>query len=210
MLHNIYLFLSNGIKQYCVEGGITLLILLIGWEFGRRRASKQWRTREFLGRLNISLNAFHEGRLLIRTVLEKPIEEIFINSLATKRILAAAQQTDQDNPLLPLDPVDRWPLLNSVLNEISERFIDGQIRRELGYPIRSERFLLCLTCECHPDIKTKKVRVMLIKKQLLINLQSEEPSYESPQHALRFATLKTLRNTYFSDPSHFIEVELAL
>ncbi|MEJ7596025.1 MAG: hypothetical protein WKF77_31330 [Planctomycetaceae bacterium] len=49
---------------------------------GRWRAAQSWQKREFFNRLNISLNSLHDGKLLIRTVLEKTCEDILLNKVA--------------------------------------------------------------------------------------------------------------------------------
>ena len=55
--------------------------------------------------------------LLIRTLLEKSCEEIFLNKVAVETIVAAARKTTERNPLLPLPKEDYWYYLNAVLNE---------------------------------------------------------------------------------------------
>jgi len=59
-----------------------LAMMVVGWWIGKRRAQSAWRKKEFLDRLNVSLNSIHDGRLLIRTVLEKSCQEIFLNTVA--------------------------------------------------------------------------------------------------------------------------------
>ena len=49
--------------------------------WGRYRAGKQWAAKEFLDRIIVSLNIFADGYLKIRTVLERSVEEVFLNRL---------------------------------------------------------------------------------------------------------------------------------
>ncbi len=50
---------------------------VIGWGIGRWRSKRAWRNRNFLNRLNFSLNLLVDGKLLIRTLMEKSCEEVF-------------------------------------------------------------------------------------------------------------------------------------
>ena len=61
-----------------------LVFMILGWFFGKRRARASWAKKEFLDRLNISLNIIENGRLLIRTILEKRCEEVFLNRVAVR------------------------------------------------------------------------------------------------------------------------------
>lgn len=63
---------DHGIK-YLTAAGFTLA----GWLAARWKAARDWRKREFFNRLNVSLNALHDGQLLIRTVLEKSCRKSF-------------------------------------------------------------------------------------------------------------------------------------
>ena len=70
--------LLETIRDFARDNSMKLisaaLFTLFGWMFGRWRATRSWKRREFFNRLNISLNTIHDGKLLIRTVLEKTCE----------------------------------------------------------------------------------------------------------------------------------------
>src|SRR5262249_25380518 len=55
---------------------------LFTWWWARRRAYRQWHAKEFLDRIIVSLNIFADGFLKIRTVMEKSLDEIFLNKVA--------------------------------------------------------------------------------------------------------------------------------
>jgi hypothetical protein len=204
----------NSLRDLTMEHGVKLLtaaaFTLVGWLFGRWRASRSWKKREFFNRLNVSLNTIHEGKLLIRTVLEKTCEEVLLNSVAVDQLIKAAQKTTKQNSIIPLPKEDRWFYLNAVLNEISETFAEGLFRREAGKPCDAVRYLICLTNECDGDIRTRKVRAMVIRKESLVNLPSEVPALESPNHAIRWTTLQQLKKSYATDPADFIEAEIVI
>ncbi|MDA1230823.1 MAG: hypothetical protein O2856_08615 [Planctomycetota bacterium] len=202
------------IRDIVTEHGIKMLtaaaFTFAGLLIGRWRAAQSWKKREFFDRLNVSLNALHGGKLLIRTVLEKTCEEILLNRVAVERLIKMAQQTTRDNPLIPIPREDRWFYLNAVLNELSETFAEGLFKREAGKPHEAIRYLICLTNECDGEVRTRKVRAMVIRKDMLVNLPKDQPALESPNHAIRWKTLQHMQKAYAADSSHFIEAEIVV
>lgn len=176
---------------------------------GRRNRSL-WLQRSFLDRLNVSLNSISDGKLRIRTVLETDVESIFLNRSAAKAIADLARQTTKDDPIIPVPREDCWYYLNSVLNEISERFSTGFVRQDAGLEITRVAYLICLTCEQAGTVRTQKVRAMLIQKSTLENLPPECPELEDPTHVTRWETLQTLAQRWSIAPHYFLEVELVL
>ena len=187
-----------------------LLLASAGWFLGQWRARRKWQKKEFLDRLNVSMNTIQDGRLLIRTVLEKSCREIFLNDLAVAAVTDASQKTTEGDPTLPLPKDDYWYYLNSVLNEVGEQFAAGQIRRDMGQNVTREAYLICLTSECAGAARTRKVRAMLVQKKLLENLPAEPPTLEAESHTTRWKTLQFLSLEMQSAPHKFIEVEICL
>ena len=204
----------NTVRQIVTEHGIKVLtaaaFTVAGLLIGRWRAAQSWKKREFFDRLNVSLNSLHGGKLLIRTVLEKTCEEILLNKVAVERLIKMAQQTTKDHPLIPIPKEDRWFYLNAVLNELSETFAEGLFRREAGKPHDAVRYLICLTNECDGEVRTRKVRAMVMRKDTLLNLPIEPPTLESPNHAIRWKTLQQMQKAYAVDPTNFIEAEIVV
>lgn len=182
--------------------------MLVGWFFGQRRAKSDWRKKEFLHRLNISLTTLSEGTLRIRTLLEKSCADVFLNTLAADAIVAAARRTSSADSILPLERDDYWYYLNAVLNELSEKFADGQIRRDMGLPVTVANYLICLTCECDGAMRTRKIRAMVVRRDLLESLPQEAPKFESSSHTTRWRTLQQLAKTWQVEPHKFLSVEL--
>jgi len=173
-----------------------------------KRSRNLWEKREFLDRLNVSLTSIRDGQLRIRTVLEMDAIDIFLNRTATARLIELAKQTTATEPMIPIPESDRWYYLNAVLNEISERFAIGHLRQDAGLPVKVEDYLLCLTCERAGAVRTQKVRAMLVRRQLLEALASEEPKFESPNHITRWHTLQVMAQKWRDDPDQFLNLQI--
>jgi hypothetical protein len=170
-----------------------------------------------MDRLNVSLNSIQDGTLKIRTILEMKNEDIFLNPAAAKAIVKYAKQTTAQDPLLPIPEHDCWQYLNAVLNEISERFAVGTMRRDVAWPVAHNKYLLCLTCEAAGDVRTRKVRAMLVRKTLVekgigmfVVSANGQPKYESHWHETRWETLKIMAVQYNKNPHRFIEMEICV
>ncbi len=224
-LEQLFHTLSGYVQDHAVKILTGLVLMGIGWFVGFRRAKINWKKREFFDRLNVSLNFLDDGTLAIRTLSEKTCEDVFLNSAAADAIQKAARRTTAADPLLPLPKDDYWYYLNAILNELSEQFATGALRKEQGQPVRAERYLVCLTSEAAGEIRMRKVRAMVIRKSLLISLPSEAvpsqttkeaphvpplktPKFASSNHATRWETLKFMSAEYQRNPWRFIEVEL--
>lgn len=187
-----------------------MAFMAIGWFFGRRRAQKAWAKKEFLDRLNVSLTRISDDMLQIRTLLEKSSIDIFLNSVAVTKVIDAAGQTTSEDPILPLPKEDYWYYLNAILNEVAEHFAAGQIKRDLGLPVHCGRYLITLTNECDGAIRTRKVRAMVVQKELLENLPEEMPRLESPNHKTRWKTMQQLAKSWKQEPHRFVNVEICV
>ena len=185
-----------------------LVLLAIGWGIGTWRARHRWARKEFFDRLNVSLNIFADGKLQIRTLLEKQCEEVFLNSEITKAVINAAKRTTPEDSLLPLPIDDYWYYLNPVVNEVSEHFAIGYLRRDAGEPVKSKTYLIGLTCESAGALRQRKVRAMVIRKSVLTNLGDEPPQFEAETHTTRWTTLKQLEAEYKREPARFMEIEI--
>lgn len=209
-IRQIFDVVSDTLRDHWVKFATAALIAAVSWLLGRRRARSEWRRREFFYRLNISLNALRDGILTIRTIAEESCLEVFLNSVAVTALIDAARHTTPEDPLLELSEHDYWYYLNAVLNKVAEKFGEGQIRRDMGLPVTTARYVMCLTSESAGEVRTRKIRAMLIQKSLLLNLPADEPKFESPTHATRWKTLKYLAAQFQRTPYKFREVEICL
>jgi hypothetical protein len=182
------------------------------WWWARRRAHKQWYSKEFLDRIIVSLNIFADGYLKIRTVIERSLDEIFLNRLAVDKVWAAARATTVENPVMPIAKEDRWFLLNFVLNAVAEHFVTGHIKRDAGLPVTTVKYALFLTCERVGEERIRKVRAMLVRHDLLENFPYEDsmPNLESPWHADRIKTLRVAAVLFKKEPDNFLTLEVCV
>jgi hypothetical protein len=182
------------------------------WWWARRRAVRQWQSKEFLDRIIVSLNIFADGYLKIRTVLERSLDEIFLNRVAIDKVWTAARATTIDKPVMPVPKEDRWFLLNFVLNAVAEHFVTGHIRQDAGQPVTSVKYALFLTCELVGDERIRKVRAMLVRADLLADFpyQDSMPKLENPWHADRIVTLRQAAELYRKEPDNFLVLEVCV
>lgn len=198
----------NAIVDHWVETLVGFAFMAVGLWYGRQRALRKFRRREFFERLNISLNSIVDGTLKIRTLAELPCQSVFLNSAAVDKLLSAASKTTVDNPLIPFDTDDYWFYLNSVLNEVSEKYSEGFLLRDAGMPTTAVHFVLCLTNECDGNVRTRKIRAMVIEQSLLENLPEEMPVLEQDYHDTRWKTLEIMAKRWKENPIEFKEMEI--
>jgi hypothetical protein len=188
----------------------TVPAYFLGRVVGRYRALREWYNKRFLGRINIGVNSFIDDTLKIRSLTERSLEEVFLNSVAVDKVRKAASQTTVQQPLLQLPTDDCWYLLNFVLGAFAERFCEGVIRFDAGQPVRVLRYRLFLTCEKVGEDRIHKVRALLIQEELLRNFPYHEtmPKLEDPNHADRVDTLRVAAKMFGTHPHYFMPVEL--
>ncbi len=206
-------FASDSGKKIAVTVAVSvvtsLAAFLFGRYYGRWKAHREWESKEFLNRVIISLNILSEGTLKIRTVLERSIEEVFLNPIAIEKIQAAVKLCTTDNPILPIPKEDRWYLLNFVLNSVAEHFVAGQLKLDAGEKVTVLRYALFLTCEVVGDERIRKVRAMLVRRDLLENFPYPDtmPALENPWHSDRIKTLRRAAALLKAEPDNFLILE---
>jgi hypothetical protein len=188
----------------------TVASFAVGRWWGRYQAKRQWQRKQFLGRITVSLNSLADGWLKIRTVFERSLEEVFLNPVAVAKVRAAALRATPDSPLLPIAPEDRWFLLNFVLNAVAERFSGGLMRYDAGQPLTPVTYLLFLTCEVVGEDRLRKVRAMLLRKDLMEAFPYAEamPRLEQEWHRDRVLTLRRAADLYRKEPDNFLPIEV--
>ncbi len=185
---------------------------VVGRYWGRYKASREWHRKEFLNRVIVSLNVFADGFLKIRTVMERSLEEVFLNQVAIDKVLAAARRCTPDSPILPIDRQDRWYLLNFVLNAVAEHFAAGQVKQDAGEKVTVVRYALFLTAELVGDERIRKVRAMLVKQEHLTNFPYPDtlPKLENAWHEDRIKTLRKAAELYATEPDYFLTLEVCV
>lgn len=147
-------------------------LLLITWSVIVAVAAKrryEWGQRRFSQQVNFSLNILSKkdgaSTLLLRTLLEDTAANVWINEYGVSRVLRATRFTSLDDPFLHITQQrDRDLVMIAVLNVLSERFSDAFVARVLGIPTKSDTFLFGLTWERYGQMKTQKLRVIVIKQ----------------------------------------------
>src|SRR5262245_17784523 len=190
--------------------GTTVISFVVGHWWGRHVAKKQWQSKQFLGRVTVSLNTLADGWLKIRTIFERSLEEVFLNPVAVQKVRAASVRTTVDSPLLPIDPKDRWYLLNFVLNAVAERFGGSVVRYDAGASLKPVAYVIFLTCEVVGEDRIRKVRAMMMRKDLLENFPywDSMPKLEREWHGDRIITLRRAAELYKKEPDNFMTLEI--
>ena len=190
----------------------TIVSFIAGRFWGYYRARRQWVHKDFLGRIIVSVNLFQENRLRIRTIMERTLEEIFPNAIAVEKIRSAAGQTTLADPMLPMAKEDCWFLLNFVLNQVAEHFTQGIVKMDAGVPVTKITYALFLTCEVLGEERIRKIRALMLRKDLLENFPYPDsmPELENVWHADRIVTLRKAAETYRRNPEQFLFLEVCV
>ncbi|HET6572958.1 MAG TPA: hypothetical protein VFG68_05095 [Fimbriiglobus sp.] len=203
-------------KKIVVAAVVTVVTsaasFVIGRYWGRYKASREWHRKEFLNRVIVSLNIFADGFLKIRTVMERSLEEVFLNQVAIDKVMASARRCTPDSPILPIAREDRWYLLNFVLNAVAEHFAAGQVKQDAGEKVTVVRYALFLTAELVGDERIRKVRAMLVKQEHLTNFPYPDtmPKLENAWHDDRIRTLRKAAELYAKEPDNFLTLEVCV
>lgn len=133
------------------------------------RRRYEWRNSRFAQQVSFSLNTLVDRNgskvLLIRTLLEDTAANVWLNEFGISKVVRAAGNTTLDNPFIEIeDQRDRDIVMVAVLNVLSERFSDAFIAQALGLPTSTDAFLYGLTWERYGEMKTQKLRVMIVKR----------------------------------------------
>ena len=146
---------------------IALAVTWGGFAFAWWRRREQWRRKEFLGRVNVSLNLFGDT-LSMRTLLEVETTAVWPNAHGVRLLNAAAARTSPADPFIRLAaPADRDYLHRAIKNALSELCPTAFIAAALGEKVRTGVFLFAVTCERYPEIRTIKLRVLLVEQNAL-------------------------------------------
>jgi hypothetical protein len=178
---------------------LALLLTWVGIAVVYLRRRSQWRRKQFLAQVNFSLNFVRDGALVMRTLLEKPANQVWLNEYGVRKVLAAAQRTTAGRPVVVLaDPRDMDFANRAVLNQLSEQFAATYLAEALGQPVRAATFRFAITCERYEEIRTLKLRVLVVQEQALTDLfgpADAAAQVEAPGVVLQ-ARLTTLRGMY--------------
>jgi hypothetical protein len=204
-----------------------LLLLFATWlGIGLMAAQRRrdWASHRFSERVNFSLNLLEDDaaggrRLLLRTLLEDSAANVWLNEYGVMLVQRAAQGTTIERPFLRIEPRRDLELVkHAVLNVLSERFSDAFVAQGLGLPVARGRFLFGITWERYGDMRTQKLRVLLISPVLLAELfggpSEPELRLSAESHRNRIATLREMHRLLHSadeqERALIAEVELGV
>ena len=204
-----------------------LALLLITWfAIGvvaiRRRYD--WRQRRFTEQVKFSLNTLiqRDGSqiLLLRTLLEENASNVWLNEYGVSRVLSAARLTTREKQFLSITQQhDRDLVMIAVLNVLSERFSEAFVARAVGISTKTDAFLYGLTWERYGEMKTQKLRVIVIKRSDLESMfearsRTDEIGVVEESHRPRLMTLRRMYELWTSssqtDRDMIREVELGM
>lgn len=190
------------------------LLLAAGGAYMRRRKQRaEYLRREFLQRTNASLNYVEDGVLKIRTIFEMDLKSILFNDELIARTLKAAQLTTKEQPFLVLGDA-QWLFLNSALNEMAERFAEGQMAADMGQPCVIHRYILGGTCERDGDVRTRKIRIMIARADFLDKINAggfeNRPHFEATHHHVRWKTLLKMAELYGNGSKLLISMNITV
>jgi len=176
------------------------------------RRRRDWRRKQFTSQVNFSLSYLDtdpdgQTRLALRTLLELSATEVWLNEYGVRKVQQAAARTTLERPFLPIEPgEDRELVKHAVLNVLSERYSEAFVARALGLPVAIETFLFGLTWERYGDIKTRKLRVMVVRPSDLERLfgpeqKARQLTFAVDSHRWRVTTLEHMYRLHrSSDP----------
>jgi hypothetical protein len=188
------------VKHYGSSVALVLTWAGIALVYWRRRG--EWLRKQFMGQVNFSLNYVNGGTLVMRTLLETKASEVWLNDYGVKKVFGAAEKTTVEQPFLSMDDPGDMDFLNrAVLNVISERFGEMFLAKALGAPVRTGTFVFGVTYERYEDIRTLKLRVILIEAKVLEELfgadgLADKMTLTHPTYKARRATLKVLHDLH--------------
>lgn len=184
---------------------IALTVTWLGIAIAYLRRRSQWRGKQFLARVNFSLNYVAGDGLAMRTLLETTAGAVWLNEYGVGRVLAAARRATVEQPFLTLpEPGDQDFANRAVLNVLSERFAEAFLAASLGRPALAATYVFGITCEKYDDIRTLKLRVLVIAERTLVDLFGEEnksAALNVPNTILRarLTTLRVMHELYRKD-----------
>jgi hypothetical protein len=186
----------------------STLALIITWVgvavvYVKRRAA--WMRKQFLNQVNFSLNYITGDTLAMRTLVENKAPDVWLNEYGVNKVFAAAGKTTVENPFIVLeDQTDQDFINRAVLNVLSEKFADAFLSAALGMPVKHASFCFAITCERYSEIRTLKLRVLIMEEKVLTNLFGPDAGAEKLKITLqvyksRMQTLKAMYAMYMRD-----------
>lgn len=194
-----------------------LVLLVVTWAgigLMAVRRRRDWRLKQFARQVNFSLTYLEsdpssgQDRLTLRTLLELKAADVWLNEYGVRKVQRAAARTTLAEPFLRIEPSTDMELVkHAVLNVLSERYSDAFVAQAVGLEVRMQAFLFGLTWERYGEIKTHKLRVIVVRRsdlELLFGPQQKAKhlSFATESHRFRLSTLEQMYYLHSaSDPA---------
>jgi hypothetical protein len=195
---NVLIDLWERVHPHLTGVGLVLTWLGIIIVYIRRRTA--WRKKSFLNQVNFSLNYIENGQLCLRTLLELSATEVWLNDYGIKKVYNAAAKTRHDQPFIHLDDQEDMDFIKrAVLNVLSEKFAEAFLARSMNLPVRTAKYCFAITFENFPDMRTRKIRVLLMEAESLKQLgdpSEQDLAVAEVRHRDRLTVLRTMRDIY--------------
>jgi hypothetical protein len=184
---------------------LALAVTWLGIVFVAVRRRWQWRQKRFITQVNFSLNYRVGDQLAMRTLLETTAGEVWPNEHGVRQVLALAARATVENPFVLLKKSkDRDFVNRAVLNALSQRFAEVFVAAALGVPVRTATFVFAVTCEKFAEIRTLKLRVLLVEEAALDELfgpgaAADRLDVRNQVYRARLTTLRKLYDLHVKD-----------
>jgi len=204
------------VEDLIVDHWTKFLYLAIGagaiylWRWWKDR--RDYQNAQFNSYVVVTVTTIMEGKLRIFTLDTPTISQIFKNRLIRSLVKKAAAQTTKDDPVLQFaNDRDRDFAYISVVNHVSGLFRDVLLAKALDRPTNSAEFFLVLTWERAGEMVTQKLRIMVIRKETLLNWPEDNaPGLVEPHHITRHRTMLAIKQQVQDSPDAFKAVILGV
>lgn len=198
MDHALSLIAENGQRVLLWVLGLLAFVPGLIW------AWYSWKTRNFMNRMNSSINFKDDKGIFAFTTIDETELASLFNLFSRLLLTRLARQGTAF--LYFKNQEEAWNYLNVILNHLSSKFGEGALAYAVGKATKVE-FIFGITCERHKELKTRKFRVMLATPELLAEIHANrldralDPTYADPRHnGIRGETLKEMADMWY-DPT---------
>lgn len=186
--------------------------------------SKHLSEKYFPTTVTCSLNFFdsHSNVFKVRNIFCHSLQDVVSHNVdAVRQILDAARKSTSEQPIVRLPLSIRWLIMTMFQTRISEHCgcSPGYFLNDMGVPVMEAEYIFALTYEQSSRVPVKKLRIVLIREELLRKIpQIESPLVEHGYSSARWKTLNVMAKVYqqqkdwlcdetFLEPEEVIKLE---
>jgi len=127
-------------------------------------------------------------QIVLDTLMDKPANQVWINNpLLMSRTKKAAERCTPDKPWISLEDGDFWfiknpsedteKILSGVRQQISEHYSRGVVYKSIHRKVEECKFLFCLSSVRTYNDKVRKLRVIVVRPELLKDIKENYDKY---------------------------------